>query len=169
MNNVNLIGRLTKDVDLRYTQSGLAVGRFSMAIDRPKKDGQDNGADFPNCVAYGKTAENLANYVHKGGMVGVTGCIRTGSYTKKDGQKVYTTDVAVTSVQFLNPRPNGGQNNGYQNNGNGYQNNGYQNNGYQNNGGYQQQNTPNSPNNGDFSQNNAQNTQYGFDENDLPF
>lgn len=164
MNNVNLIGRLTKDVDLRYTQSGLAVGRFSMAIDRPKKDGQDNGADFPNCVAYGKTAENLANYVHKGGMVGVTGCIRTGSYTKKDGQKVYTTDVAVTSVQFLNPRPNGGQNNGYQNNGNGYQNNGYQ-----NNGGYQQQNTPNSPNNGDFSQNNAQNTQYGFDENDLPF
>ena len=99
-------------------------------------------------------------------MVGVTGSIRTGSYTKKDGQKVYTTDVAVTSAQFLNPRPNGGQNNGngYQNNGNGYQNNGYQ-----NNGGYQQQNTSNSPNNGDFSQNNAQNTQYGFDENDLPF
>lgn len=154
MNNVNLIGRLTKDVDLRYTQSGLAVGRFSVAIDRPKKDGQDNGADFPNCVAYGKTAENLANYVHKGGMVGVTGCIRTGSYTKKEGQKVYTTDVAVTSVQFLNPRPNGGQNNGYQNNG------------YQNNGGYQRQSAPNSTNNGNFSQNNAQ---YGFDENDLPF
>ena len=172
MNRVNLIGRLTKDVDLRYTQSGLAVGHFSVAIDRPKKDGQSNGADFPNCVAYGKTAENLANYVHKGEMVGVTGSIRTGSYTKKDGQKVYTTDVAVTSAQFLNPRPIGGQNNnGYQNNGNGYQNNGngYQNNGYQNNGGYQQQNTSNSPNNGDFSQNNAQNTQYGFDENDLPF
>lgn len=164
MNNVNLIGRLTKDVDLRYTQSGLAVGRFSVAIDRPKKDGQSNGADFPNCVAYGKTAENLANYVHKGEMVGVTGCIRTGSYDNKDGRKVYTTDVAVTSVQFLNPRPNGGQNNG-----NGYQNNGYQNNGYQNNGGYQQQNTSNSPNNGNFSQNNAQNAQYGFDENDLPF
>ncbi len=152
MNSVNLIGRLTKDVDLRYTQSGLAVGRFSVAIDRPKKDGQSNGADFPNCVAYGKTAENLANYVHKGEMVGVTGCIRTGSYTKKDGQKVYTTDIAVTSIQFLNPRPNGGQNNGYQNN-----------------GGYQQQSTPNSPNNGNFSQNNAQNAQYGFDENDLPF
>ena len=165
MNSVNLIGRLTKDVDLRYTQSGLAVGHFSVAIDRPKKNGQSNGADFPNCVAYGKTAESLANYVHKGEMVGVTGSIRTGSYTKKDGQKVYTTDVAVTSAQFLNPRPNGGQNNnGYQNNGNGYQNNGYQ-----NNGGYQQQNTSNSPNNGDFSQNNAQNTQYGFDENDLPF
>lgn len=169
MNNVNLIGRLTKDVDLRYTQSGLAVGRFSVAIDRPKKDGQDNGADFPNCVAYGKTAENLANYVHKGEMVGVTGCIRTGSYTGKDGRKVYTTDISVASVQFLNSRSSGGQNNGYQNNGNGYQNNGYQNNGYQNNGGYQQQNTSNSPNNGDFSQNNAQNTQYGFDENDLPF
>lgn len=167
MNSVNLIGRLTKDVDLRYTQSGLAVGHFSVAIDRPKKDGQSNGADFPNCVAYGKTAENLANYVHKGEMVGVTGCIRTGSYTKKDGQKVYTTDVAVTSIQFLNPRPNGGQNNGYQNNG--YQNNGYQNNGYQNNGGYQQQNTSNSPDNGNFSQNNAQNSQYNFDENDLPF
>lgn len=159
MNNVNLIGRLTKDVDLRYTQSGLAVGRFSVAIDRPKKDGQSNGTDFPNCVAYGKTAENLANYVHKGEMVGVTGCIRTGSYDNKDGRKVYTTDVAVTSVQFLNPRPNGGQNNG----------NGYQNNGYQNNGGYQRQSAPNSTNNGNFSQNNAQNAQYNFDENDLPF
>ena len=178
MNIVNLIGRLTKDVDLRYTQSGLAVGRFSVAIDRPKKDGQDNGADFPNCVAYGKTAENLANYVHKGEMVGVTGCIRTGSYTGKDGRKVYTTDISVASVQFLNSRSSGGQNNGYQNNGNGYQNNGngyqnngygYQNNGYQNNGGYQQQNTSNAPNNGNFSQNNAQNLQYNFDENDLPF
>ena len=164
MNSVNLIGRLTKDVDLRYTQSGLAVGRFSVAIDRPKKDGQSNGADFPNCVAYGKTAENLANYVHKGEMVGVTGCIRTGSYENKDGRKVYTTDISVASVQFLNSRSSGGQNNGYQNNGNGYQNNGYQ-----NNGGYQQQNTSNSPNNGNFSQNNAQNAQYGFDENDLPF
>lgn len=169
MNSVNLIGRLTKDVDLRYTQSGLAVGRFSVAIDRPKKDGQDNGADFPNCVAYGKTAENLANYVHRGEMVGVTGCIRTGSYTGKDGRKVYTTDISVASVQFLNSRSSGDQNNGYQNNGNGYQNNGYQNNGYQNNGGYHQQNTSNSPNNGNFSQNNAQNAQYGFDENDLPF
>lgn len=164
MNSVNLIGRLTKDVDLRYTQSGLAVGRFSVAIDRPKKDGQDNGADFPNCVAYGKTAENLANYVHRGEMVGVTGCIRTGSYTGKDGRKVYTTDISVASVQFLNSRSSGDRNNGYQNNGNGYQNNGYQ-----NNGGYQQQNTSNSPNNGNFSQNNAQNAQYGFDENDLPF
>ena len=164
MNSVNLIGHLTKDVDLRYTQSGLAVGRFSVAIDRPKKDGQDNGADFPNCVAYGKTAENLANYVHKGEMVGVTGCIRTGSYTGKDGRKVYTTDISVASVQFLNSRSSGGQNNGYQNNGNGYQNNGYQ-----NNGGYQRQSVPNSTNNGNFSQNNAQNAQYGFDENDLPF
>lgn len=167
MNSVNLIGRLTKDVDLRYTQSGLAVGHFSVAIDRPKKDGQDNGADFPNCVAYGKTAENLANYVHRGEMVGVTGCIRTGSYTGKDGRKVYTTDISVASVQFLNPRPNGGQsNNGYQNNG--YQN-GNQNNGYQNNNGYQRQSAPNSTNNGNFGQNNAQNAQYGFDENDLPF
>lgn len=157
MNSVNLIGRLTKDVDLRYTQSGLAVGRFSVAIDRPKKDGQDNGADFPNCVAYGKTAENLANYVHKGEMVGVTGCIRTGSYTGKDGRKVYTTDISVASVQFLNSRPSGGQNNGYQNNG------------YQNNGGYQRQSAPNSINNGNFGQNNAQNSQYNFDENDLPF
>lgn len=171
MNSVNLIGRLTKDVDLRYTQSGLAVGRFSVAIDRPKKDGQDNEADFPNCVAYGKTAENLANYVHKGEMVGVTGCIRTGSYTGKDGRKVYTTDISVASVQFLNSRSSGGQNNGYQNNGNGYQNNGnsYQNNGYQNNGGYQRQSAPNSTNNGNFGQNNAQNSQYNFDENDLPF
>ena len=144
MNNVNLIGRLTKDVDLRYTQSGLAVGRFSVAIDRPKKDGQSNGADFPNCVAYGKTAENLAQYMHKGGLVGVTGHIQTGSYETKDGRKVYTTDVSVTNVQFLDSRSS-------------------------NNNGYQQQSTPNLSNNGNFSQNNAQNVQNGFDENDLPF
>ena len=152
MNNVNLIGRLTKDVDLRYTQSGLAVGRFSVAIDRPKKDGQSNGTDFPNCVAYGKTAENLAQYMHKGGLVGVTGHIQTGSYETKDGRKVYTTDVSVTNVQFLDSRSNGGQNNGYQNN-----------------GGYQRQSAPNSTNNGNFNQNNAQNVQNSFDENDLPF
>lgn len=144
MNNVNLIGRLTKDVDLRYTQSGLAVGRFSVAIDRPKKDGQSNGADFPNCVAYGKTAENLAQYMHKGGLVGVTGHIQTGSYETKDGRKVYTTDVSVTNVQFLDSRSS-------------------------NNNGYQQQSTPNLSNNGNFSQNNAQNVQNSFDENDLPF
>lgn len=144
MNSVNLIGRLTKDVDLRYTQSGLAVGRFSVAIDRPKKDGQSNGADFPNCVAYGKTAENLAQYMHKGGLVGVTGHIQTGSYETKDGRKVYTTDVSVTNVQFLDSRSS-------------------------NNNGYQQQSTPNLSNNGNFSQNNAQNVQNSFDENDLPF
>lgn len=144
MNNVNLIGRLTKDVDLRYTQSGLAVGRFSVAIDRPKKDGQSNGTDFPNCVAYGKTAENLAQYMHKGGLVGVTGHIQTGSYETKDGRKVYTTDVSVTNVQFLDSRSS-------------------------NNNGYQQQSTPNLSNNGNFSQNNAQNVQNSFDENDLPF
>lgn len=144
MNNVNLIGRLTKDVDLRYTQSGLAVGRFSVAIDRPKKDGQSNGADFPNCVAYGKTAENLAQYMHKGGLVGVTGHIQTGSYETKDGRKVYTTDVSVTNVQFLDSRSS-------------------------NNNGYQQQSTPNLSNNGNFSQNNVQNVQNSFDENDLPF
>lgn len=162
MNSVSLIGRLTKDVDLRYTKSGLAVGRFSIAIDRPKKDGQSNGADFPNCVAYGKTAETLAQYMHKGGLVGVTGHIQTGSYENKDGRKVYTTDVSVANVQFLDSRSS--NNNGYQNNGyqNGNQNNGYQNNGYR-------QNTSNSANNGNFSQNNAQNAQYGFDENDLPF
>ena len=109
MNNVALLGRLTKDPDLRYTQSGSAVCRFNLAVDRglskqKKEEAQANGkqtADFISCQAWGKTAELIANYLGKGRQVALEGSIRTGSYTNKDGQKVYTTDVQVYRVHFI--------------------------------------------------------------------
>lgn len=102
MNNVSLIGRLTRDPEMRYTASGTAIVNFTLAINRPFKD--ENGseqADFINCVAFGKRAETIANYVKKGNQFGVTGRIQTGSYENKEGQRVYTTDVAVDSFTFL--------------------------------------------------------------------
>ena len=109
MNQVMLIGRLTKDPEVRYTAtSQLAVARFSVAIDRGKdKNGNDAGADFPNIVCFGKTAELVEKYVRKGQMVGITGRIQTGSY-EKDGQKVYTTEVVADRVEFLSPKGEGG-------------------------------------------------------------
>lgn len=98
MNSVNLIGRLTRDPECRYAQSGTAIARFAIAIDRRDKEG---GADFPNIVCFGKTAENVEKYIGKGRLVGVTGRLQTGSYDKKDGTRVYTTDVIADRVEFL--------------------------------------------------------------------
>jgi len=101
MNQVELIGRLTKDPDMFQAEGKTSVARFSIAIDRGKdKDGNDRGADFPNIVAFGKTAELVGKYLGKGRMVGITGSIQTGSY-EKDGKKVYTTDVLASRVEFL--------------------------------------------------------------------
>lgn len=97
MNVVNLIGRTTAEIDLRYTQTGKAVGTFTLAVNRLKKE---DGADFIRCQAWGKTAENMSKYVHKGYRVGVIGRLRTGSY-EKNGVKHYTTDVVVSEVEFL--------------------------------------------------------------------
>lgn len=102
MNKVILMGRLTRDPEARYTQgdNASAVARFSLAVDRRfKKDG-DQTADFINCVAFGKTGEFIEKYGHKGTKFVVEGRIHTGSYTNKDGQKVYTTDVVVEQVEF---------------------------------------------------------------------
>ena len=102
MNKVILMGRLTRDPEVRYTQgdNASAVARFSLAVDRRfKKDG-DQTADFINCVAFGKTGEFIEKYGHKGTKFVVEGRIQTGSYTNKDGQKVYTTDVVVEQVEF---------------------------------------------------------------------
>ena len=98
MNSVVLIGRLTKDVDLRYSNNQTAVGRFSLAVDRHDKD---KNCDFINCIAFGKSAENLEKYVKKGNKVAISGRIQTGSYTNKDGNKVYTTDVVAERVEFV--------------------------------------------------------------------
>ena len=103
VNNVVLVGRLTKDVELKYTQSGMAVAKFILAVNRQfKKDGQPD-ADFITCTAFSKTAENLANFMRKGSQIGVVGNIQTGSYDK-DGTRVYTTDVICNNIQFLEPR-----------------------------------------------------------------
>lgn len=102
MNQVWLIGRLTRDPDLRYTESNLAVARFSVAVDRmPGRDGQDKGTDFPNVVVFGRQAENCNQYLSKGRKVSILGRIQTGSYTNKEGKKVYTTDVVANRVEFL--------------------------------------------------------------------
>ena len=103
MNSVNLIGRMTRDPELRYTAEGqTAVCRFSIAIDRGKdREGNDRGTDFPNIVVFGKTAENCEKYLTKGRKVGIAGHLQTGSYTNKDGVKVYTTDVIADRVEFI--------------------------------------------------------------------
>ena len=102
MNVFSGIGRLTKDVDLKYTSNGLAVARFTIAINRSFKNKNGNyEADFINCVAFGKRAETIANYVKKGNRFGVTGRIQTGSYQNDQGQTVYTTDVVVDGFTFL--------------------------------------------------------------------
>ena len=97
MNNVVLIGRLTRDPEVRYTESQLAVARFSIAVD---KNGKDKGADFPSIAVFGKQAENCEKYLNKGRKVAIQGHIQTGSY-EKDGRKVYTTDVVADRVEFL--------------------------------------------------------------------
>lgn len=103
LNHVVLMGRLARDVEVRYSQSQngeMAVGRFSIAVDRYTNSGDENKADFINCVAFGKTAEFISKYFGKGNMLAVIGRITTGSYTNKDGVKVYTTDVVVERASF---------------------------------------------------------------------
>lgn len=103
MNSVVLIGRLTRDPEVRYTggQNNMAVATFSVAIDRPVKQGQEKKADFPRVTAFGRQAENCEKFLAKGRLVGVQGRIQTGSYTNKDGRTVYTTDVVADRVEFL--------------------------------------------------------------------
>ena len=100
MNKVIMMGRLTKDPEIRYAQSGSAVAGFSIAVDRRfKRDGEPD-ADFFNCSAFGKTAEFLEKYVHKGTKVVIEGRLQNDSYTNKDGQKVTATKILVDSMEF---------------------------------------------------------------------
>ena len=101
MNRVELIGRITRDPELRYTNSNIATARFTLAVNRPfQGQNGEQGTDFINIVVWRKQAENVAKYVSKGSLVAVEGRIQTGSY-EKDGQRIYTTDVVADSVQFL--------------------------------------------------------------------
>ncbi|USS93301.1 single-stranded DNA-binding protein [Fructilactobacillus ixorae] len=112
INTVVLTGRLTRDVDLRYTQSGAAVGSFTLAVDRRfTNQNGDREADFVNCVIWRKSAENLANFVHKGSLLGVEGRLQTRNYENKQGQRVYVTEVVVENFTLLEPRNSGQQGN----------------------------------------------------------
>ena len=102
MNSVVLIGRLTKDPEVRYTsESQMAVATFTLAIDRPKQKDKDKQTDFPRVTAFGKTAENCERFLAKGRLVAVQGRIQTGKYDNKEGVTVFTTDVIADRVQFL--------------------------------------------------------------------
>ena len=102
MNSVTLIGRLTKDPELNYTpNTQTAMCRFTLAVGRPKKQGEDNGADFIRITVWGKQAETCDRYLRRGRQCAVMGRIQTGSYKSKNGDTVYTTDVVADRVEFL--------------------------------------------------------------------
>ena len=105
INRVVLVGRLTKDPELKYTQGGVAVTRFTLAVNRAFTNQQgQREADFVNCVTWRKQAENTANFLRKGSLTGIEGRIQTSSFDGKDGNRVFMTEVVADSVQFLEPR-----------------------------------------------------------------
>ena len=109
MNHIALIGNICKDIEVRYTQGNepMAVARFSVAVQRKTKNSQGQyDSDFISCIAFGKTAENISKFFGKGSKIGVEGRIQTGSYTKQDGTKVYTTDVVVEGFDFCEKAQN---------------------------------------------------------------
>src|SRR5699024_4670207 len=113
MNNANLLGRLTRDVEVNHLQNGTAVARFTLAVNRKFKNKQtgEYDADFINCTAFGKPAEIISQYVTKGQQLAVSGEIRTGSYENKEGRTIYTTEVNVQDFTFVSGQQ-GNQNQG---------------------------------------------------------
>lgn len=121
MNKVIIIGRFTRDPEIKYStgENANATARFSLAVNRRFKNKEGNyDADFINCVAFGKTAEFIEKYFTKGMAIGITGRIQTGSYTNKEGQKVYTTDVVVEETEFVESKNKGTSDNVPNNNAN---------------------------------------------------
>ena len=119
MNKVILMGRLTREPDVRYSQNSdgsMAVARYTLAVDRRRartnSDGAEQTADFISCVAFGRQGEFAEKYLHQGTKIVVTGRIQTGSYTNRDGQKVYTTDVVVEDQEFAESKSAAAQNGG---------------------------------------------------------
>ena len=110
LNNVSLVGRLTKDVELRYTPSNVAVATFTLAVNRTfKNENGEREADFINCVMWRQQAENLANWCKKGAWIGITGRIQTRSYDNQQGQRVYVTEVVAEQFQLLESKEQGNQ------------------------------------------------------------
>lgn len=175
INRVVLVGRLTRDPELRTTGSGISVATFTLAVDRQFTNAQgERGADFISCVIWRKSAENFCSFTSKGSLVGVDGRIQTRSYDNKDGQRVYVTEVVVDNFALLESRKDRearGQNGGYtpSNNGNAGASN---TNNFQPNNGAASNNTNNNSNN---SQNKPQDPFAGsgdtidISDDDLPF
>ena len=128
MNKVILMGRLTRDPEVRYSQgeNATAIARYTLAVDRRFKRDGDASADFIGCVAFGRQGEFAEKYLRQGTKVAITGRIQTGSYTNRDGQKVYTTDVVVEEQEFAESKKAAGQqdgnNGGYSDAGDGFMN-----------------------------------------------
>lgn len=117
INRVVLTGRLTRDLELKTTQSGLSVASFTLAVNRQFTDANGNrGADFINCVIWKKSAENLCKYTHKGSLIGIDGRLQTRSYDNNNGQKVFVTEVVVDSFSLLEPKSESQTNNQSSNN-----------------------------------------------------
>ncbi|MCR6108537.1 single-stranded DNA-binding protein [Salipaludibacillus agaradhaerens] len=181
INRVVLVGRLTKDPELRYTANGIAVASFTLAVNRPFSNQQGNReADFINCVVWRKQAENVANFLKKGSQAGVDGRIQTRSFDNNEGRRVFMTEVVAESVQFLEPRGSGGSGGGgqYAGAGGGYgesDNSGYQN--TPNQGGFGQGNQGSQPNQGGYGDQGSQNDDpfagdgkpIDINDDDLPF
>lgn len=147
INRTVLVGRLTKDPEIRYTQSGTAVANFTMAVNRQFTNANgEREADFIGCIIWRKAAENFCNYTHKGSLVGIDGRIQTSSY-EKEGQRVYATQVVVDSFSLLEPKQQSQQR------------------GQQSNASDALHNNFGQPTN-NYSQNN---NDFGIDDNDLPF
>lgn len=109
MNSVQLVGRFTKDPEIRVSNGGTSIARFNLAVDRKYKSEGQPTADFIPCIAFGKTAEFIEKYFKKGNRIGLNGRIQTGSYKKEDGTTVYTTDVMVEGVEFVESKGTGTQ------------------------------------------------------------
>lgn len=121
MNKVILMGRLARDPEVRYSQgeNAMAIARYTLAVDRRRSFNGENSADFISCIAFGRSAEFAEKYLHKGTKVVICGHLQTGSYTNRDGQKVYTTDVVIDEQEFAESKNSGnaaGSNNGGNNN-----------------------------------------------------
>ena len=171
INNVVLVGRMTRDAELKYTQSNIAVATFTLAVNRNfKNENGDREADFINVVIWRQQAENLANWAKKGALIGITGAIQTRNYENQQGQRVYVTEVIANNFQLLESR-NSQQNNqnqqqgNYQQNQSGYQqqqsNYSNQGNNFQNGNSYGQQ--------GSFFEGNTTNPVPEFTRNENPF
>ena len=154
MNTVQLVGRITKEVELKFTSNSNAVGTFTLAVNRNfTKESGEREADFINCVIWRKAAENLANFTRKGSQIGVEGRIQTRNYENQQGQRVYVTEVLVSNFHLLEPKQ-GGQQQGQVN----YQQNNYN-----------AQNNQFKPNNGQQSPYMQDGRPIDISESDLPF